>query len=68
MDGSYAANMVKAMRDASLYTIHWVFAHKLQVVVRDGVLSQQAVMETLAGCQKLLPTAYGQLHRINHTT
>ena len=39
--------MAKAMRDASLPPLG-CFAHMLQLVVHDGVLSQQVVMDTLA--------------------
>ena len=42
-----AANMVKAMHDAS-YPDLGCFAHTLQLIVRAGVLSQRAVIDTLA--------------------
>ena len=42
-----AANMVKAMRDAS-YPDLGCFAHTLQLIVHAGVLSQWAVIDTLA--------------------
>ena len=48
-----AANMAKAMRDASLPSTG-CFAHTLQLVVRDGVLSQRVVTETLAVCRKIV--------------
>ena len=44
-----AANMAKAMRDASLPSLGCL-ADTLQVVVYDGVLSQQVVIDTLAVC------------------
>ena len=48
-----AANMAKAMRDASLTSLG-CFAHTLQLVVHDGVLSQRVVMDTLAVCRKIV--------------
>ena len=47
------ANMVKAMRDASLPAIG-CFAHTLQLVVHDGVLSQRAVNRLLAVSRKIV--------------
>ena len=44
-----AANMAKAMREAALPSLG-CFAHTLQLVVDDGVLSQRAVMDVLAVC------------------
>ena len=44
-----AANMVKAMREVSLPSLR-CFAHSLQLVVEDGVLSQRAVTDVLATC------------------
>jgi len=64
-----AANMAKAMRDASLPTLG-CFAHTLQLVVHDGVLSQRVVMDTLAVCRKIVghfkhsSTAYSRLNTI----
>ena len=46
-----AANVAKAMRDASLPSTG-CFAHTLQLVVHDRMLSQWVVMETLADCRK----------------
>ena len=48
-----AANMAKAMREASLRSFG-CFAHSLQLVVDDGVLSQQAVIDLLAICRKMV--------------
>ena len=48
-----AANMVKAMREASLPSFG-CFAHSLQLVVEDGVLSQRAVIDVLATCRKIV--------------
>ena len=64
-----AANMTKAMRDASLTSLG-CFAHTLQLVVHDGVLSQRVVMDTLAVCRKIVghfkhsSTAYSSLNTI----
>ena len=60
-----AANMAKAMQEASLPSLG-CFAHSLQLV-EDGVLSQHAVMDVLATCRtvvghfKHLSVAYGRL-------
>ena len=48
-----AANMAKAMREASLSSFG-CFAHSLQLVVEDGVLSQQSVTDFLAICRKII--------------
>ena len=62
-----AANMAKAMRDASLTSLG-CFAHTLQRVVHDGVLSLRVVMDALAVCRKIVghfkhsSTAYGHLN------
>ena len=48
-----AANMVKAMKDASLPDLG-CFAHTLQLIVNDGVLSQRAVIDTLAVCRQIV--------------
>ena len=59
-----AANMAKAIRDASLPSTG-CFAHTLQLDVRGVVLSQRVVTETLAVCRKIVghfkhsATAYG---------
>ena len=64
-----AVNMAKAMRDASLTSLG-CFAHTIQLVVHDGVLSQQVVMDTLAVCRKIVghfkhsSTAYSCLNTI----
>ena len=64
-----AANMAKAMRDASLTSLGCL-AHTLQLVVHDGVLSQRVVMDALAVCRKIVghfkhsSTAYSCLNTI----
>ena len=61
-----AANMAKAMREASLTSLG-CFAHSLQLVVEDGVLSQRAVIDVLTTCRTILghfkhsSVAYGHL-------
>ena len=47
------SNMVKAMKDAKLPDLG-CFAHTLQLVVHDGVLSQRAVINILAICRKIV--------------
>ena len=44
-----ASNMKKALREGNFET-QGCFAHTLQLVVSDGVLSQRAVIDTLAVC------------------
>ena len=64
-----AANMAKAMREASLPSLG-CFAHTLQLVVDDGVLSQRAVMDVLAVCRSIVghfrhsSLAYSRLNSI----
>ena len=64
-----AANMAKAMREASLPSLG-CFAHSLQLVVEDGVLSQRAVTDVLATCRTIVghfkhsSVAYGRLRSI----
>ena len=48
-----AANMVKAMRDASFPDLG-CFAHTLQLIVHDGVLSQRFVKDTVAVCRRIV--------------
>ena len=61
-----AANMAKAMREASLPSFG-CFAHSLQLVVEDGVLSQQAVIDVLPHAEKSLITlSIHQLHTANY--
>ena len=48
-----ALNMVKAMSDATLPSFG-CFAHSLQLVVNDGVLSQRAVTELLSTSRKIV--------------
>ena len=61
-----AANMAKAMQAASLPSLG-CFAHSLQLVVEDGVLSQRAVIDVLATCRTIIghfkhsSVAYGRL-------
>ena len=47
------ANIVKALTDASLPHFG-CFAHTLQLVVHDGVLSQRAVIDILSSCRKIV--------------
>ena len=49
---SYRSNIVKALTDASL-PHYGCFAHTLQLVVHDGVLSQRAVINILSPCRKI---------------
>ena len=59
-----AANIVKAMRDGSFSDLG-CFAHMLQLIVHDGVLSQKIVTDTLASAHRIVshfkcsPLAYG---------
>ena len=48
-----ASNMVKAMQDASLPHFG-CFAHSLQVVVKDGLLSQRAIADITAVCKSIV--------------
>ena len=50
-----AANMIKAMREASLPSLG-CFDQSLELVVEDGVLSQPAVSDVLAICRTILST------------
>ena len=45
--------MAKVMRDASLSSFG-CFAHTLQLVVHDGVLAQQAVINMLRICCRIV--------------
>jgi len=48
-----ASNMVKAMQEASL--AHFgCFAHSLQLVVKDGLLSQRATIDIIAICRSIV--------------
>ena len=47
------SNMVKALTDASL-PHYGCFAHTLQLVVHDGVLSHIAVIDILSSCRKIV--------------
>lgn len=53
-----ASNMTKAMRDASLPQFG-CFAHSLQLAINDGLLSQRAVIDTIAVCKSIV----GHFHR-----
>ena len=44
-----ASNMKKALREGN-FEAQGCFAHTLQLVVSDGVLSQHAVIDTVAVC------------------
>lgn len=48
-----AANMKRAMKDGG-YTHQGCFAHTLQLVVNDGILSQQYVKDILAKCRRIV--------------
>ena len=65
------SNMVRAMKDACLPSLG-CFAHTLQFVVHDGVLSQRAVIDVLAICRKIVghfkhsSLAYSRLREIQN--
>ena len=48
-----ASNMKKALRDCDLHG-YGCFAHSLQLVVHDGVLSQRMVVDTLAVSRRIV--------------
>ena len=48
-----ASNMVKAMQEASLAHFS-CFAHLLQLVVNDGLLSQRAINDIIAMCRSIV--------------
>ena len=48
-----ASNMVEAFEDGNISSIG-CFAHTLQLIVHDGVLSQRAVGEILTICRKIV--------------
>ena len=48
-----ASNMKKALREGN-FEAQGCFAHTLQLVVSDGVLSQRAVIDTLAVCRSIV--------------
>ena len=48
-----ASNMVKAMQDASLPHFD-CFTHSLQLVVKDGLLSQRAISDITAVCKSIV--------------
>ena len=48
-----AANMKKAMKDGG-YTHQGCFAHSLQLVLHDGILSQQYVKDILTKCRRIV--------------
>ena len=48
-----ASNMVRAMKDAGLCS-YGCFAHSLQLVINDGVLSQRIVIDLLANCRSIV--------------
>ena len=64
-----ASNMGRAMRDANLCS-YGCFAHSLQLVVNDGVLSQRVVSDLLAVCRSIVghfrrsTVAYDKLKKI----
>ena len=63
------SNFVRAMKDACLPSLG-CFAHTLQLVVHEGVLSQRAVIDILTICRKIVghfkysSLAYSRLHEI----
>ncbi len=67
-----AANMVKAMKDGG-YADLGCFAHTLQLIVHEGVLSQRLVKDTVAVCRKIVghfkhsPLAYSKLKQIQQS-
>ena len=48
-----ASNMKKALREGH-FEAQGCFAHTLQLIVNDGVLSQRAVIDTLAVCRSVV--------------
>ena len=64
-----ASNMVKAMRDGNFEDLG-CFDHTLQLVIRDGIFSQRAVIDSLAICHNIVshfkrsPLAYSHLKTI----
>ena len=48
-----ASNMVKAMHEASLAHFGY-FTHSLQLVVKDGLLSQRAITDIIAICRSIV--------------
>ena len=48
-----ASNMVKAMKDGGYLNLG-CFAHTLQLIVNDGVLTQRSVVDTLAICRRIV--------------
>ena len=48
-----ASNMVKAMEEGG-YSDLACFAHTLQLIVHDGVLSQRSVIDTIVICRHIL--------------
>ena len=64
-----ASNMVKAMSDGDFEDLG-CFAHTLQLVINDGILSQRTVIDLLAVCRQIVgyfkrsPLAYDRLKSI----
>ena len=67
-----ASNMDKAMRDAGVAT-YGCFAHSLQLVVNNGMLSQKSVSDLLAVCRQIVghfkrsTIAYDKLNEIQRS-
>ena len=67
-----ASNMVKAMREAA-YPDLGCFAHALQLIIHDGVLTQRVVIDVLTTCRKIVghfkhsPLAYCRLKEIQQS-
>ena len=63
---------MKAMREA-VYPDLGCFAHILQLIIHDGVLTQRAVTDVLANCRKIVghfkhsPLAYCRLKEIQQS-
>ena len=47
------SNMMRAMKDAGLCS-YGCFAHSLQLIVNEGVLSQRIVIDLLANCRSII--------------
>ena len=64
-----ASNMIKAIDNMGVRSLV-CFAHTLQLVVNEGLLSQRNVSDTIANCRQIVghfkhsPLAYSRLHDI----
>ena len=50
--------MVKAMADGDFKDLR-CFAHKMQLIIHDGIFSQRAIIDTLAICRQIMLTPSG---------